>query len=209
MSKLFPKDKWFFESFSRASKNVLEASSIFLDLLEHIQESTTHSATQRIKEMEHEGDRLTHEVVDRLNKSFLTPFDREDIYQLISRLDDVMDMMDGAASRIVRYRIGTPPPKLMQQVKVLQNAAAVIHRLVESLQPRLKHADIHPFFEQIHQHENEGDQLLRDAVSELFETEKDPIQVIKLKEIYEFVEAAIDKCEDVANVIEGICVKHA
>jgi predicted phosphate transport protein (TIGR00153 family) len=209
MFRLFPKDQWFFDKLGQASRNVTQACSIFLDMLQHTHESSLLSYTQRIKELEHEGDHLTHEVVDRLNKSFLTPFDREDIFMLASRLDDVMDMLDGAASRILRYRIGTPPPKLLQQVKVLENATSVMHTLVSSLQPKLNYANIHHYFEQVHLHENEGDQLLREAVSELFETEKDPIQVIKLKEIYEFVEAAIDKCEDVANVIEGICVKHA
>ena len=209
MFRLFPKDQWFFDKLSHASQNITQACSVFLDMLQNIQESSLLTYTQRIKELEHEGDHLTHEVVDRLNKSFLTPFDREDIFMLASRLDDVMDMLDGAASRILRYRIGITPPKLLQQVKVLENATSVIHTLVSALQPKLNYANIRHYFEQVHLHENEGDQLLREAVSELFETEKDPIQVIKLKEIYEFVESAIDKCEDVANVIEGICVKHA
>ncbi len=209
MFKLFPKDRWFFERFSLAADGVQAAASVFVDLLQNYQEPALLTFVQRIKELEHEGDRLTHEVIARLNKSFLTPFDREDIYQLISRLDDVLDLLDSAASRILHYHIGTPPPKLLQQVKVLQNAAGVVQSLVQKLQPKIDYAAIRDYFEQVHHFENEGDLVLREAVSALFETERDPIRVIKLKEIHEFVETAIDKCEDVANTIEGICVKHA
>jgi len=209
MFKLFPKDKWFFDKFSRAARNICEASTDFIDMLSNFHEPSIPAHTQRIKELEHDGDRLTHDVVDRLNKSFLTPFDREDIHLLISRLDDVMDMINGGASRFSMYRIGEIPPIVLKQVKVLRDATSEMLTLVESLQPRINYADIKDHLEKVHQCENEGDQLLREAVSELFDTEKDPIRVIKLKEIYEFIEAAIDKCDDVANVIEGICVKHA
>ena len=209
MFKLFPKDNWFFENFSRAAKGVHEASLIFVELLQGSEQPALISAVQRIKELEHEGDKLTHGVVDHLNKSFLTPFDREDIYLLISRLDDVMDMLDGAASRILHYRVGAIPARLLQQVKVLERAADELHTLVTAMKPRMVYATVHDHFERIHQLENEGDLLQREALFDLFENEKDPIRVIKLKEIHEFVESAIDKCEDVANVIEGICVKHA
>ncbi len=209
MFKMFPKDRWFFEHFSKAGQGVHQAASVFVELLQNFHEQAAVTYVQRVKEIEHEGDRLTHEVIDRLNKSFLTPFDREDIYLLISRLDDVLDLVDSAASRILLYRIGTVPAELVKQVKVLQNATEVMYTLVKALQPRLSYVDLRQYFEDLHKLENEGDLLIREAVSVLFETEKDPIRVIKLKEIHEFVEAAIDKCEDVANVIEGICVKHA
>jgi predicted phosphate transport protein (TIGR00153 family) len=209
MFKLIHKDIWFFEHFNDAAKGVHDASVIFVELLQNDNESSLISSVQRIKELEHEGDKITHKVVDHLNKSFLTPYDREDIYLLITRLDDVMDMLDGAASRVLHWRIGAPPTRLKSQVKVLENAATELHMLVQCLQPSLSYTHIHKHFERIHQLENEGDQIQREALFDLFENEKDPIRVIKLKEIHEFVETAIDKCEDVANVIEGICVKHA
>jgi predicted phosphate transport protein (TIGR00153 family) len=209
MSKLFPKDRWFFDQFNSAARNLHLASSQFAELLQNFSESALLTSTRQIKELEHDGDNLTHQMVDRLNKSFLTPFDREDIYQLIVRMDDVLDMLDGAASRILHYRVGSPPQKLTQLVIVLHHATGVVETLVNSMQPRLSYGKIKPYLEQIHHHENEGDQLQREALMDLFDNEKDPIRVIKLKQIYEFVEAAIDKCEDVANVIEGICVKHA
>jgi predicted phosphate transport protein (TIGR00153 family) len=209
MSKLFPKDRWFFDQFSAAAQNLHAASSKFVELLKNFSETNLITATQQIKELEHDGDNLTHQMVDRLNKSFLTPFDREDIYQLVVRMDDVLDMLDSAASRILHYRVGAPPEKLLQIVIVLDNAAGVVATLVDSMQPRLTYVKIKPYLELIHQHENEGDQLQREALMDLFDHEKDPIRVIKLKQIYECVEGAIDKCEDVANVIEGICVKHA
>jgi len=209
MFQLFQKDRWFFESFSKAARGLHQATTVFLEFLQNFQESALIPATQRIKELEHEGDHLTHQVVARLNKSFLTPFDREDMYQLIIRMDDILDMLDGASSRILLYRLGAPPEKFLQLVKVLDNAVAVVQTLVDSLQPRLSYAGIKPHLERVHHFENEGDRIQREALAHLFETEKDPIRVIKLKEIYEFIEAAIDKCEDVANVIEGICVKYA
>jgi len=209
MSKLFPKDRWFFENFSAAAQGLHQASSVFLDLLRHFSEPRLTDSIQRIKELEHVGDNLTHQMVDRLNRSFLTPFDREDMYQLIIRLDDVLDLLDGAASRLQLYRIGTPPGRLLPLVEVLDNATAVVEKLVAGLQPRLTYAGIKPGLEKVHDLENQGDTIQREALADLFETEKDAIVVIKLKQIYEFIEAAIDKCEDVANVIEGICVKHA
>ena len=209
MSKLFPKDRWFFENFSAAAHGLHQASSVFLELLRNFSEPRLMDSIQRVKELEHVGDNLTHQMVDRLNRSFLTPFDREDMYQLIIRLDDVLDLLDGAASRLQLYRIGTPPGRLLPLVEVLDNATAEVEKLVASLQPRLTYAGIKPGLEKVHDLENQGDQIQREALANLFETEKDAIVVIKLKQIYEFIEAAIDKCEDVANVIEGICVKHA
>jgi uncharacterized protein len=207
--KLFPKDNWFFDHFNLAAKGTHDAAVTFVELLQSNEEPTVMSLVQKIKELEHAGDRLTHGVVDHLNKSFLTPYDREDIYLLISRLDDVLDMLDGAASRILHYRVGAIPARLLQQVKVLESATAELQILVATLKPKMTYGKVHCHFEQIHKLENDGDVLQREALFDLFEHEKDPIRVIKLKEIHEFVESAIDKCEDVANVIEGICVKHA
>ena len=209
MSKLFPKDRWFFEHFSAAAHGLHQASSVFLELLRNFSELRLTDSIQRIKELEHVGDTLTHQMVDRLNRSFLTPFDREDMYQLIIRMDDVLDLLDGAASRLQLYRIGTPPGRLLPLVEVLDNATAVVEKLVAGLGPRLTYSGIKPNLEKVHELENQGDTIQREALADLFETEKDAIAVIKLKQIYEFIEAAIDKCEDVANVIEGICVKHA
>ncbi|MCX6639621.1 MAG: DUF47 family protein [bacterium] len=209
MSKLFPKDRWFFEQFNNAAQGTHEAAKVFVELLSSQLESTLNPYVQKIKELEHQGDRLTHSVVDRLNKSFLTPFDREDIYSLIGRLDDVLDMLDGASSRIILYRVGPPQPKMLEQVKVLERATAALVEIISIMQPRMNYSELLPYFEKLHQLENDGDQLQREVLSELFEAGKDPIYVIKMKEIHEFIEQAIDKCEDVANVVEGICVKNA
>ncbi|RJP74244.1 MAG: DUF47 domain-containing protein [Candidatus Zixiibacteriota bacterium] len=209
MFQLFPKDRWFFETFAVAARNTHAAAKVFHDLLQDYSESRLQSAVQKIKEIEHEGDHLTHNVIDRLNKSFLTPYDREDIYQLIVRLDDVLDLMDGAASRVLHWKVGPPPMTLANQVKVLTLATNEIQILLESLQPHLVYPELRKHFEEVHRFENEGDSMQREALAHLFDNEKDPIRVIKLKEIHEFVENAIDKCEDVANVVEGICVKHA
>ncbi len=209
MLQIFPKDRWFFENFTTAARQVHQASSVFLELLQDFQENKLQHAVQRIKELEHDGDHLTHSVIARLNQSFLTPFDREDIYQLVVRLDDILDFMDGAASRVLHYRVGIPPQTLGRQVLVLERATAEIVTMVTAMQPRLSYLELRRHFEEVHRLENEADALQREALGLLFDTEKDAIRVIKLKEIHEFIEAAVDKCEDVANVIEGICVKNA
>jgi uncharacterized protein len=209
MSKLFPKDRWFFEHFTEAAENANKAAKVFVELLASQSEAVLSPYIQKIKELEHQGDKLTHQVVGHLNKSFLTPYDREDIYSLITRLDDVLDMLDGAAARLILYKVDLPQPKMLQQVQVLEKATGVLVEIISLMQPRLKYTEFVPYFERLHQFENDGDQLQREVLSALFDSQRDPIYVIKMKEIHEFVEQAIDKCEDVANVVEGICVKNA
>ena len=161
---------------------------------------------QIIKAIEHQGDEITHSILTKLNQTFITPFDREDIHELCSQLDDVIDLIDAAASRFVLYRV--EPPRRARSIwsrcwypPRRKWSAAV--RALETPEKALKHCI------EINRYENESDRLCRTLIAQLFDEEKDPVQIIKWKEIFEVIETAVDKCEDVANVIEGVILKSA
>ena len=161
---------------------------------------------QSIKAIEHHGDYITHSILTKLNQTFITPFDREDIHELGSQLDDVIDLIDAAASRFVLYRVDVVRPGTIELVKVLVSATAEVAAAVrdlESPEKALKHCI------DINRYENESDRLCRTLIAQLFDEERDPVQIIKWKEIFEVIETAVDKCEDVANVIEGVILKSA
>ncbi len=161
---------------------------------------------QIVKAIEHEGDEITHALFTKLNQTFITPFDREDIYELCSRLDDVIDLIDAGASRFVLYRVDTVRTGTVDLVKVLVSATAEVEsaiRALETPEKALKHCI------EINRYENDSDRLCRTLIAQLFDEEKDSVQIIKWKEIFEVIETAVDKCEDVANVIEGVILKSA
>ncbi len=161
---------------------------------------------QIVKAIEHEGDELTHSIFTKLNQTFITPFDREDIHELCSQLDDVIDLIDAAASRFVLYRVDAVRAGTVDLVKVLVSATIEVEAAVRALQTpekALRHCI------EINRYENESDRLCRTLIAQLFDEEKDPVQIIKWKEIFEVIETAVDKCEDVANVIEGVILKTA
>jgi predicted phosphate transport protein (TIGR00153 family) len=160
-----------------------------------------------IKEVEHQGDQITHEVVRRLNTTFITPLDREDIHALASRLDDVLDYIEAAAERLVVYRIKEPTAASRAMAQVIVDIARATDRAVRCL--RTMDPGFHEQAVEVNRLENSADNLLRDSLAELFEQQADPIEVIKWKEIYETMEIVTDRCEDVVNVIEGIILKMA
>jgi predicted phosphate transport protein (TIGR00153 family) len=164
---------------------------------------------QQIKALENDGDRITHETIDALNKTFITPIDREDIHALITTLDDVLDLIDAAAHRLMLYRITRPTPELVaiavQLVKPVETIKEAL-LLLDNMKNARKILDL---CVEVNRLENEADSLHRIAIGNLFDHEKDPISVMKLKEIYENLEHATDRCEDVANVIEGIVIKNS
>jgi predicted phosphate transport protein (TIGR00153 family) len=162
--------------------------------------------SRRIKAFEHECDELTHNVVTRLNKSFITPFDREDIYLLSGALDDIVDLIDDAARAMVMYDIRDTSPHARRFADVLQRMAIQLHEAVSMLE---KPNGIGPRLVELHRLENEGDDIYHTAIAELFRNATDPLNVIKWKDIYEKLEAAIDRCENVANIIESVIIKHA
>jgi uncharacterized protein len=204
MAKLFKKDEKFFGIFRQMTVYICEAAEI-LGKMVMIPETDLAALAAKIKDLEHKGDELTHRVIEELNKTFITPIDREDIHDLSAALDDVLDLIDCAATRIVLFRIVEPIRAVPEICGVLLNQALPISAAVSSLQNN-DHVVEHCI--EINRLENDADRLFQMAIASLFDEVKDPIDVIKRKEIIETLETATDKAEDVANVLESIIVKN-
>jgi predicted phosphate transport protein (TIGR00153 family) len=204
MFGLIPKEEAFFELFKSAAHNMIEGCRLLKEMMDSYQ-STVEQA-KRIKEVEHIGDGITHDIARRLNQTFITPIDREDIHDLASALDDILDVAEAIADRFVLYKINKPTERAAKLADVLYQASAAVGAGVDRL--GLAHPDIKECSVQVNSLENEADRISRDAISELFEKETDPMAVIKWKEIYEGFEAGTDRCEDVANILERIALKH-
>lgn len=204
MAKLFKKDEKFFKIFGQMTVYILEAAEILGSMLRNPGADPTALAA-RIKDLEHKGDELTHKVIDELNKTFITPIDREDIHDLSSALDDVLDLIDSTATRIVLFRIAEPIRSVPELSAVLLSQAMEIGAAVSNLQDN---DHVVERCIEINRLENDADRLFQSAIAALFDEVKDPIDVIKRKEIIETLETATDKAEDVANVLESIVVKN-
>lgn len=204
MSKLFKKDEKFFKIFGQMTVYILEAAEILGNMLRNPAVDQASMAA-KIKAIEHKGDELTHRVIDELNKTFITPIDREDIHDLSAALDDVLDLIDSTAARIVLFRIKEPIKSVPEMCAVLLNQSMELGAAVSNLQDN---DHVVERCIEINRLENDADRLFQSAIAALFEEVKDPIEVIKRKEIIETLEAATDKAEDVANVLESIIVKN-
>jgi len=205
MFNLIPKEVRFFDEFERQSANIKRAADLLRDLIYEF--SDARAKAYAIKNVEHEGDVITHQIVKRLNTTFVTPLDREDIYALATRLDDVLDYIEAAAERLVVYRIKVPTSASRALADVIVRIASATDAAIKCL--RTLDPEYHVHIMEVNRLENEADALLRDSLVALFEENADPIEVIKWKEIYETLEIVTDRCEDVANVIEGIILKMA
>jgi predicted phosphate transport protein (TIGR00153 family) len=206
---LISKDKAFFEMFEKSAANVAVGAKALNDLMQTYPEALGEKVST-IKDIEHAGDDVTHQTIEMLNKTFVTPIDREDIHQLITKLDDILDLMDGASGRLALYKIDVITPEAKSFAELLIKGTGILAQAVSGLRDMKNSKETMTYCVNVHTVENEGDNLLRKAMTTLFEREKDnPINVIKWKEIYEDLETAIDYCEDVANVIEGIILKYA
>jgi len=203
--RLLPRNEEFFDLFTEVATRNKEAAQLMSDLFAAAPERRT-PIVEAIKRLEHEADQVTHEVVNRLDRTFITPLDREDIHQLASDLDDVMDAMDGTARRAQIFRLGVAPPGVRQLVEVIQRMVAVLAEAVGRLK---KGDDVMRFCIEAKQLEEEGDAIYHEALGQLFEKERDAVELIKWKEIYDNLEATLDQAEDVANVVESITIKHA
>jgi len=201
---LMPKRNIFFTQFSQHAKNALEATQALEALL-----SDFHDVERKVRDIhaiEHYGDKLTHEIMKGLNETFVTPLDREDIIGLASKIDDVTDVAYDVSELVQIYKVHSVRPAAVRQAKALVSAAEEMVQMMDNLQ-RLK--DLEPHWIKLHTYENEGDQLFRDAVGELFANESNAIEIIKWKDIYSLIEVALDRCEDVANIVETIKIKHS
>jgi uncharacterized protein len=207
MFSLIPKEQVFFDLFEQAAKNVHDGALALADLLEDFRDIP--GKAKKVKDIEHAGDKITHTTIEKLNKTFITPLEREDIHELICRLDDILDLIDTAVNRIMLYKIEKPTEDAKALGKVLVHATQIITELIPQLR-NLKRTDA--LIQQciaIHTQENEGDRIEQHALAALFENNHDATTIIKWKDIYEDLEEATDRCEDVANVIEGIVLKNA
>jgi len=205
LSWLIPQEKHFFDMIEQQSKNVLTGIDAMLDMLEHY--TDIDAKREKIKQIENQGDKMVHDVFAELNKTFITPIDREDISKLTSSLDDILDNLEAVSERLVIYEIKKPPMYMLDFARTLRKAAFNMDEGINLLRNFKEAKQIRDFCREIHTLENEGDRLLRKATAELF-TKKDPIEIIKMKELYDNMEAAIDRCEDVADVIGDILVKY-
>src|SRR5229473_2118766 len=201
---LVPQKREFFALYNRAAENVVAIAEALIALLEQFpQESNVRM--RDIKELEHEGDRLTHEIVDLLNRTFVTPFDRDDMYRLAGALDDVCDFVDDAAGNVASYGVQRVREPGIALAHVIVRAAGKLDEAIRNLEGfKVEQRTLI----ELRELEDEGDRLHREAVAELFKSESDPIAVIRWKEIYERLEDAIDACENAADVLEAILVKN-
>jgi len=207
---LLPKDDKFFNNFEKDIENLLEAATVFKALMSP--QMTPQERVQRIKrieELEHIGDEITHQIFSDLGSTFITPLDREDIHELASKLDDILDYVQGAATRITLYKVEIILPEQERLAGMIHSAVQELHRAILALRDLKNVATIRECLVKINSIENEADDLFERAIGALFETCKDPILLIKTKEILVSLETATDQCEDAANVIESIIVKNA
>jgi predicted phosphate transport protein (TIGR00153 family) len=204
MVRLIPREKKFFQMFEEVSNNLTEGARLLHQVL--LDPTGMAAKVERIQAVEHHGDDMTHAIFTRLNQTFITPFDREDIHTLTSSLDDVLDFINSAATRLILYKIPAPPLEaaelaglIVEQTQSLAKAVAVLEKPQELI----------PHCVEVNRLENEADRVSRKAIAYLFEHEKDPIQLIKIKELYEVLESATDKAEDAANVLETVALKNS
>lgn len=207
LTRLMPKSDEFFDDFEKLAATTVEGTRLLKALLDDF--TDVPRKVQAIKEVEHRGDDITHRAFERLHKNFITPFDRPEIHRLLSRIDDVLDLADAASERIGLYDVGTVLPEARDLAAVLVSAAETMQLAVRGLRDVKNPAQVLEACKQVNVYENQGDTLLRRAVANLFKSGQDPLFVMKWKEILDLMENAIDRSEDVANVIEGVVLEHA
>jgi hypothetical protein len=203
MMRLIPKDTSFFQMFSAMSDNLIAGAQTLVDLFADYKD--VDKKIDEVRRIEREGDELTHAILTKLNQTFITPFDREDIHQLASKLDDVLDFINASGARLVMYRITAPPAAAGELSKIILMQCQELQKAVSLMQ---KNGNILGHCVEINRLENEADMVSQQAIARLFEYEKDPINLIKVKELLEFLERATDKAEDVANVLETVVLKN-
>jgi uncharacterized protein len=207
LRRFLPRAEDFFSLFERHAALTVEGAKQFVTLVGGGQNIRALAA--RIKEIEHETDVITHSCVERLHTTFITPFDRDDIHRLITRMDDVMDYVESASERIALYELREMTEEVRELGAVLVRATEAVARAIGGLRDLKRPQAMLEHCIEVNRLENEGDEILRNAVAKLFKESTDPLLVMKWKEVYEALENATDRCEDVANIIEGVVLEHA
>ena len=204
---MIPREQKFFDLFDELAIKIEEGGELFLDMVEHYEYSEPKIV--KLKELENEADVITHKTYEKMHKTFLTPIDREDIYALVNKMDSILDMIEASAARMSLYKVKFLAKEIIDQAKILNKAIKKVKYIVHAMKNMKNAKMILDACVEINTLENEGDIVMRMTMTRLFEQEKDPIELIKWKEIFERIEEAIDVCEDVANVVEGIVLKYA
>ena len=203
MLGLILNDASFFDHFENQARRLVTAAGLLRDLVYDF--ANVEAKVSAIKTIEHEGDQITHAIVRRLNTTFVTPLDRQDIHRLASRLDDVLDYIDAVAAALVVYRITAPTSECRAMTGVIVDAVAATEQAVRCLRRLDRRFSMHTA--EVHRHENRADELLRRSIAALFEEQTHPVELLKWKEIYETLEGVTDRCEDVANAIQAVMLR--
>ena len=204
-----PQDKKFFPLFEKASANLHAVSKILVEMVNASDLNRRRELVKEIERLEHVGDNVTHEIFNELSTNFITPFDREDIHELVSSLDDIVDFIHGSAKRMETYKITEPTTSITKLAELVLQGAEELHNAVTGLRTMKNPNKIKEACVKINSIENHADDIFDMTISKLFDEEKDAIQLIKMKEILSALETATDKCEDCANVLESIILKNA
>ena len=202
-----PREEKFFDLFQASAENMVKAAHSLKEMIdswEHIE-----GKVAEITELEHKGDTITHEIMSRLNRTFVTPFDREDIVQLAHSLDDVIDFIHAAADVMLLYKVERPGERARELADIIVQATEEVEKVLPQLQRRIVLSSVLKRCVEINRLENLADRVYRSAIAELFDDSTDMAHIIKWREIYSHMESATDRCEDVADVLEGVAIKHA
>ena len=205
--RLFPKTENFFELFEELADKIEEGGNLFLEMAKTRDYSDVRVA--KLKEIEHEADGITHKTYEKMHTTFLTPIDREDIYALVNKMDSIMDVIEATAVRVHLYKVKKPADEIIKQAEILNESIIKLKSIIHAMRNMKNSEMILAGCVEINTLENAGDIVLRTIMANLFENEKDAIELIKWKDIFQLLEEAIDVCEDVSNIVEGIVLKHA
>jgi hypothetical protein len=203
---VFSKKQDFFDLFDKVAANILHAATLLVAIMEHF--TNLDNWAQEVHQLENDGDLLTHDIIKKLNKTNITPIDREDIHALASTLDDILDFIWGTAARLAIFSMKESTKEAVIMSKELLTTVELVHKAIKQLEEK-NYSHMQEYCIEINKLENKMDRVFRDALGHLFDEMKDPILVIKWKEIYEHLENASDKCEDVADILESIAIKNA
>lgn len=205
---IFPKDDTFFNLFVKSAGKVCEAAILLKEIISEPSDNL-HEKVKKMKTIEEEGDENTHAILSQLNKSFITPLDREDIYQIAKEIDEILDYIEDTAHSILIFGIKNPRKEAGTIADLIISASREIQSMAEALKDTKNTKQLYKKIVEINRIENDGDTIFREAVTKLFAEETKPVEIIKWKEIFEFLENTLDSCEDLANTIEGVVMKHA
>ena len=205
---LLPHHDHFFDMFEEAARNIIRAADELLVLAASPREQW-QQVVERIKDIEHEGDAIAHKIFTEVSGTFVTPFDPEDIHVLATALDDILDNIDGSARRLLLYKIDACPPEMVRLMQTLRTSVEEVQSGVKLLRKLSKPEEMRRIIQRISILEDEEDEIFARAVANLFERKADPVEIIKLKEVYVALETATDVCDDAADVLEAILIKHA